>query len=262
MKTTIFYFSATGNSLKVAKDLAERIGDTQLVPIPRVIKAGVTISADRIGIVFPVYVFGMPLLVTDFIKKIKASAEKYFFAVATYGGKAGACLQQTVNCLESQGLSLSAGFLVRMPGNYTLLYGAISPEKQAALFTQAKEKISRIAAVVKEGRNAGIETDFFPFGGLLSGLLYGFAAPKIPAMDKSFWVNDACTGCGVCEKVCPVDDIVLQQGKPVWLHRCQQCMACLQWCPEEAIQSGKNTSNRRRYRHPEIALSEIIAAKS
>jgi Pyruvate/2-oxoacid:ferredoxin oxidoreductase delta subunit len=48
-------------------------------------------------------------------------------------------------------------------------------------------------------------------------------------------------------------------GKPIWQHTCEQCFACLQWCPEEAIQYGKNTKKKRRYHHPEIRLRDMFS---
>jgi Pyruvate/2-oxoacid:ferredoxin oxidoreductase delta subunit len=78
-------------------------------------------------------------------------------------------------------------------------------------------------------------------------------------MDKSFWADEKCNNCAICEKICPTQNILIKSSKPVWQHRCDQCFACLQWCPEEAIQYGKNTSKKKRYRHPEIKLSEMLA---
>ena len=81
-------------------------------------------------------------------------------------------------------------------------------------------------------------------------------------MDKSFFADEKCTSCGICEKLCPAGNIVITEGKAVWQHRCEQCFACLQWCPAEAIQYGKNTKSKKRYHHPEISLKDIIAASS
>ena len=60
-------------------------------------------------------------------------------------------------------------------------------------------------------------------------------------MDKQFRVDDKCNQCGICGKVCPSENITMQEGKPVWNHHCEQCFACLQWCPKKAIQYGKRT---------------------
>jgi len=46
--------------------------------------------------------------------------------------------------------------------------------------------------------------------------------------------------------------------KPSWLHRCEQCLACLQWCPQEAIQYGEKTVKYPRYHHPEVVLKDIL----
>jgi formate hydrogenlyase subunit 6/NADH:ubiquinone oxidoreductase subunit I len=46
--------------------------------------------------------------------------------------------------------------------------------------------------------------------------------------------------------------------KPSWLHRCEQCLACLQWCPQEAIQYGKKTVKYPRYHHPEVILKDML----
>jgi MinD superfamily P-loop ATPase len=35
-------------------------------------------------------------------------------------------------------------------------------------------------------------------------------------------------------------------------------MACLQWCPVEAIQYGKKTIGRKRYHHPSIAVADMF----
>jgi ferredoxin len=48
-------------------------------------------------------------------------------------------------------------------------------------------------------------------------------------------------------------------GKPAWHHRCEQSFACIQSCPEEAIQYGKGTRNKKRYHHPEISLKDMLA---
>jgi NAD-dependent dihydropyrimidine dehydrogenase PreA subunit len=81
-------------------------------------------------------------------------------------------------------------------------------------------------------------------------------------LDEALWVDEKCDSCGICMRVCPVDNILMSQSEsptPVWQHKCVNCLACYHHCPKEAIQFGKEEP-MERYRHPEIELEEIISA--
>lgn len=258
MKTILYYFSGTGNSYAVARDISGLLGDTELVSIPRALKEGIKGGADAIGIVFPVYIWGMPLVVDEFCGKLKNSDAKYFFAVCTCGGFPGAALVQAEETLAGRGIKLSAGFSVKMPGNYTPMYGAIAPEKQKKMFAAEKEKIKKIALAVKESKFSSPEKSNFLINMLVTGLFYKFAAPHMPEMDNRFFADKKCNSCGLCARYCPAGNITMKDGKPEWQHKCYQCFACLQWCPVEAIQYGEKTEKRKRYRHPEVKVEEFL----
>jgi ferredoxin len=257
MKTTLFYFTGTGNGLKVARDLAQELGSTDIVNIAKIIDQTPDLSADRIGIIYPVYAFGMPLIVTRFIQKLKANQDKYFFAIVTAGGLAGDTLGQNARLLRHQGIKLSAGFVIQMPGNYTPLYGAQPLNMQNKIFRKEERRIREIAPILRAKKASRIERGNFLLNFIFSGISR-LATAVMHSEDKNFWVDDKCIGCDICLRVCPVNNIKFSDKKPEWLHRCEQCFACLQWCPKEAIQYGKNTSGRKRYQNPCVQLKDIL----
>ncbi len=258
MKTAIYYFSATGNSLAVARDLASSIGEAELIPITKALKSGAALQHDCIGIVFPVYMFGLPLVVCEFLREIKFPKEAYIFAVGTFGGLPGRPFALARQILKLRGINLASAFGVRMPGNYTPLYGAISQEEQKQMFMKEAEEIRYIAGAVREKKTKVYENKPLILNFLLYALLYRLGSSRIHKECSNFWVTGQCTECGLCSKVCPVVNIKLQDGKPVWLDHCEHCMACLQWCPVEAIQYKKSTEGRKRYHHPEIKAEDIM----
>jgi ferredoxin len=79
----------------------------------------------------------------------------------------------------------------------------------------------------------------------------------IPLADTSFYSDPNCAGCGTCLKVCPVDNIVLVNHRPVWQHHCETCFACFQWCPKEAIH-GDIVEYEKRYHHPSVKLKDML----
>ncbi|MFA6321743.1 MAG: EFR1 family ferrodoxin [Candidatus Omnitrophota bacterium] len=261
MNTVIFYFSATGNSLEVARDLAREMGGADLVSMVKALKAGAGYPYGRVGMVFPVYMFGLPLIVAKFLKKVNIGNPEYIFTVSTSGGLPGRSLMQAKKILKGRGIKLDCGFNVVMPGNYTPLYEGASKDKQKVIFEKEKARVKEIAQMVIGGRRGVFEEKPFFMNTVLYHLLYRGGSAQIPAADKGFWLNEKCTGCGFCEKVCPVSNILMRDARPVWLHHCEHCLACFHWCPAGAIEYKGRTAGKRRYRHPDISAADISAQR-
>ena len=84
-KRIILYFTATGNSLYIARQLADE--NTELLSIPQMVKQGRhDFEADEIGIVYPIYGHMPPNMVRSFICQARLKAD-YKFAVLTYGAR-------------------------------------------------------------------------------------------------------------------------------------------------------------------------------
>lgn len=268
-KVDIYYFSATGNSLAVAKDIAEQTNGT-LVPIISTLDYDVVkTDADVIGFVFPIYDFKPPELVDNLIKKIPNINSKYVFAVCTYGVMPLKTMKKLEKTLKSNGGNLSGGFTVKMPHN-GVGYNKIPIEKQKIMFQNWEEKSVTVTDYVNNRKKGTIETSSSLRLILLAGMLIRFS-PKIISMlgravlkgwdSLSFYTDEKCNSCGVCVKVCPVDNIALVDKKPVWSDKCITCFACLHWCPKESIQTANLTKKMERYHHPKIKLKEIIKQK-
>jgi Pyruvate/2-oxoacid:ferredoxin oxidoreductase delta subunit/flavodoxin len=256
--TTLYYFTGTGNSLKVARDIAQELGDAELVSIAQVSGGPVRPTAERVGIVFPTYFGGLPLIVRRFVERLGAPG--YVFAVTTCGGFSGGSLRQAAQLLSARGISLAAGFAVNMPGNYTRLYGANSQRKQRKYFAAEAARLGQIADTVRGRWRAKIEASFCLARWAFAPLYHLYFARRAPKQDALFHADEKCNGCGICARVCPMADIELVDRRPCWLGHCEQCYACLQWCPQEAIQANKRTPHRKRYRNPDVRLADIIRA--
>jgi ferredoxin/flavodoxin len=256
MKTTIFHFTGTGNSLWVARTLAQELGDAELASLPDW-KPGKTIDANVIGLVFPVHIWGVPHRILQFVKELEGKQADYVFAIAVNAGQFANTLVQLKKILSESGLNLAAGFEITMPSNYIPWGGPGSKEKQNQRFDSARKKISGIVAAIR-AKNRGTVEKGPLWQRVLFTLIYKVSFPQIPKMDKKFWADEKCNGCSVCARLCPSANIILQGGKPTWNHRCEQCFACLQWCPQQAIQYGKKTLRYERYHHPEVRLQEIL----
>ena len=260
MKTHLYYYSGTGNALWAARQLAARLdGETELValrtdsPLP-------DMPADRAGLVFPVHMWGLPRRIVEFVGRFSGQPDGYHFAVAVNAGQVAASLLQLRQLLQQRGLMLQAGFSLLTPSNYILWNGAQPEAKQQELFVQAGQKLDLIAAIVRERTSLPVEQGPWWQNPFLS-LAYRFAYPKVAAMDKDFWTEPACNGCGLCARVCPAGNILLEAGRPVWQRRCEQCLACIQWCPQQAVQYGQKTAGKLRYHHPEVSLADMVATR-
>ena len=259
MKTELYYFSGTGNSLDIAKKIGKKIQNAELVSIPKVINKK-EISGDVIGIICPIYMHKPPLIVVEFIKKIKSAG--YIFFVFSGGGSAGTGISWTKRLFKKQGLHLDSLFNIAMPSNYTP-YGCPDEKQQKQFFESVDEKINSIEKAVKSGQKYSDSNDTGFFRSyIFPGTLYKIGYRFIKKMDGQFHAAGSCDGCGTCEKLCPVNNIKIENNVPVWKHNCEQCYGCLQWCPKQAVEFGEKTAGISRYHHPDIRLKEIIDSAS
>ena len=256
MKTVIFYYTGTGNSLWSARLLAEGLSNAKLCHMKQAdaLAAG---DADAVGFVFPVHMWGVPGPVVQFIEKLSLRQETYLFALAVNAGQVSRTLVQLRGVLAGRGLKLSAGFSIVLPSNYIPWGGPGPVARQNAHFDSARAKITEAVASIADGQDGPIEKGPL-WQRIVFTAIYKMTFKQVHKMDKDFWCDDKCNACGICVKVCPAKNIVLESGKPVWRHHCEQCLACIQWCPQESIQYGKKTPAYERYHHPEIALKDIL----
>jgi len=251
MKNIIFYFSGTGNSLQVARDIAENIGECEVVNLAKY-DTNNKINAERVGIVFPVYFWGVPNIIKTFLEKVELENNPYIFAVATRGGVVGASLIQIDDVLKTRNQKLHSGFAITMPENYIVYYDADSKKKQQELFEKEKIKVAAISKVVMNKKEQPIEKSKYLIDMLFGKMLNQAVVKKFPTKDTGFRLNDTCTGCGKCEKVCSVGNITMINEKPTWNHHCEFCLGCLQSCPVQAINYENKTQKKTRYLNPNI----------
>lgn len=260
MKTTIYYFSGTGNSLAAAKKIATALGDCELVPVASLVDTPGRIvpAADRVGIVCPVYDSGIPVIVKVFAERLDLGAVPYAFGIVTMGRLGVSALHQLSGILEAGcNKKLTAAFAVRMPGNFPPVGVPPVGKKQEVILKKADAELAAIASAIRKGQT--VPPSFAPVSTLLHYILYRPFSKNVHGMGTSFSVEDTCTSCGTCVTVCPAGNLRMENDRPVFLDRCELCCACLNFCPAEAIQLNffRGTKDRGRYRHPDLKIDDM-----
>lgn len=299
MNVEIYYFTATGNSLKVSREIGVKL-NAELISIPSLMDWDkISPEADIIGIIFPVYYAtngcsGIPLIVERFLNKFVNIGAKYIFAVCTHSGMPGTTIENLNKIIKSQGGTLSAGFTLKTY-NYT---PSMAEKLKQSIFhheidtnderlnvrweknaIQQKKKIEVICNYIKNKKHGVLETRNFlkkiinaPFLFLLikpvfknrfkklTGTSHLRFEEMIPLADRTFHTNENCNGCGICARICPVNNIKMVNDKPFWHHQCETCLACYVWCPNKAIY-GDVTDYANRYHHPNVKISDILDRK-
>lgn len=259
----IFYFSGTGNSLYIAKSIAEQ-NNENLISIASTIKKDkecyeYTLKDNEvIGIVYPVYAWAPPKQVMEFMKKLKLMNynNNYIFTVATCGANIGNTVEVINKALKEKNLHLNSGFSVVMPNNYIISGNVDTKEVENKKLLEAEQVIATIINVIKHRADNVYQVK----KGLLPIVMTSMINPlfnKHALNTKKFHVNEKCNGCGLCEKVCNSRTIKVQE-KPIWGNNCTQCLACIHLCPNNAIQCGKGTEKKGRYKHPKITVNDMI----
>jgi len=247
---TIFYFTATGNSLAVAK----RIGGT-LISIPQIANSNnLHYKDDAIGIVFPIYWWNMPIMVRRFLDKVKLEAD-YLFAIGTYGSLPGAAMVSLQNQAKQNGHDFAYTNQVLMLDNYLPVFDMSKQEKNLPK-KKVTESIKKIVSDIHNRKHMNTKANVLKKA--MTRIFVGMFKPEKNALKYS--ISESCTKCGICAQVCPAKNISVTD-KVKFNEHCEGCMACLHLCPKNALRPKKQ-KNDVRWRNPETSLAEIIESNN
>ena len=281
MTTEIYYFSGTGNSLFIARELQKRLPDAALIPIISLLDQETIETAGRaVGLVFPVHALTNPIAVRRFLRKADFSSADYVFAVATRLGTVYRGFEEIGRLLKKKGSRLDAHLVLNMGNNEPRhgKYTVPTPEDLKTLEDAALKRLDSFAGKVmqkaichEKGAEEGITFGMHP---LLNSFMEKLTISGLSLSEhfggvNYFYADEKCVGCGICQKVCLSGKIQMQGGKPVWARKplCYMCFACLNYCPKHAMQIKdivfvkSQSRTNGRYPHPYATAQEIARQK-
>lgn len=247
----ILYFSGTGNSAYVAKYISRMIKDEVLDLFQRLRDHDYSaMASDKPWVVVtPTYAWRIPRIVSEWMRQTKLTGSKEIYFVLTCGdgiGNAGAYLEKFCDIL---GMKYMGCAQIVMPENYIAMFQTPGTEEAKDIIRKAAPSIDEVCAALKKGKPLA-NRKISPVGKICSGVVNKAFYPMFVHADK-FTVKNTCVSCGKCEKLCPMSNVKIKNGKPVWGKSCTHCMACICHCPTEAIEYGRHSKGLPRYVCPE-----------
>lgn len=267
VKRMIFFFSATGNSLYVAREIGGE--NATLLSIPQEIHNENPIyEAEEIGFVFPTYCFTAPAIVQDFIARSSFKAD-YFFGVATFGAHTTRLPEIFQSFTKEHGIDINYISSVQMVDTYLPFF---DQEREQAMDKPTDEMLAKVKADINARENyiqPVTEEDNRFYDMYFMGRPRDKVKPALTRSEKIVFSTDDCIGCGICTSVCPHGSWQIVGGKSVANGECENCLACVQNCPRKAIsiipapmEPEQEANRNARYRNPNVKLIDIIRANS
>ena len=242
----VLYFSGTGNSRYVAEVIAGELGD-ELISINDYIKNGIAgdfVSGRPYVLVCPTYAWRVPLVVEDWLRGARFDGCKDLYFVLTCGSSTYGAQTYARRLCDETGMNFRGFKTVIMPENYIAMFPVPDREKSARIVNAAMRPVKAAVRAITAGEDMPEKN---PHLGMFMSTLVNRFFFKFLVKDKGFHLEKPCTSCGKCAEMCPLNNISLEDGRPVWHGNCTHCMACICSCPLECIEYKKATQKRRKY---------------
>jgi Pyruvate/2-oxoacid:ferredoxin oxidoreductase delta subunit/flavodoxin len=264
MNTRIFYFTGTGNSLYVGRRIAEKLENASLKPMVSLLheKESFVVNEDIVGFVFPVYFLRMPDIIKEALDKCSFRKDAYFFAVITSGGDSGNTLFELNETLKTKGSRLNYGIEIPLGDNSIAL--STPGQKLEQRLKKVEDILDRLTKAVNL-KEFGSDNSFSKkrYSSSITGKVTYFAMTHYYNFKNKDVDMSKCIKCGLCQKVCPVDNINCKEGKVSMGKRCKWCFACINYCPSQAISFGRiHPLKDTQYHFPGINAIDVSSQKS
>lgn len=273
MSTEIYYFSGTGNSLHVAKELHKRLQGSKLIPIVSILDQDVVVAkGETVGFIFPIYLTTVPAPVRKFLEKLNMDSAKYTFSVTTRQGTFSVANIYVSRILKKKGKSLDSQFVLNMASNSPTglrpgkgddgWVDQIKKERVSQLESEVQSHLNLIHKVILGQEKYPPKAILNPCLAVLERIMCFMTSSTKTQI--SFCTDSTCTGCGICEQVCLAKKIQMYDKKPTWQKdvNCYYCYACFNFCPTQSILvKNKYSKKDGRYFHPDITAADISGQK-
>lgn len=250
-KRIVFYFTATGNSLFIAKQLS----DSPLSIPQELKKTDLTYEADEIGFVFPDYAAAVPVIVREFVEKARFNAS-YIFSVITFGNASVNVAEWWNDWAKAKGLNNNYINTILMVDNYLPVFDM---NEQIKIDKKTDENMAGIIGDISGHKDFIAPSEM---GWFTKEMLQGMQDMHFSQKSEQLIKLDAdkCIQCTTCTEVCPRGNFSLASGELQISGKCEFCLACVQNCPQHALSLERERNKEARYRHPDISLNEIKRA--
>ncbi len=245
----IICFSGTGNSQMVAALLSAGLGEN-VMRLSEIRHSSVDLGGERRLIwVMPVHSWGMPKVVKRFLAEAEVACGKNVehYLVCTCGDDCGLINLMWRKTMRRRGWKAVAAHSVFMPNTYVNLPGFDVDASEAAKrkMDAVEARVSEIAHAIK--CKSPIDSVYAgQFAWVKSQIIYPLFM-RFLTSPEPFRSTEACIGCGLCESVCPLDNVKITDGRPSWGKNCTLCMGCYHACPRHAVAYGKATINKGQW---------------
>lgn len=249
LKTAIIYFSGTGNTEYIARYIKEKLDDVQLLNM-EMIQVDDFNCYDRLILGFPVYACSLPKNVKQVLKTFpKGNKDVYLYS--TKGFYSGISLNIASQILKKKGYSINGQLSIIMPGSDGLAIMKKDSKTLKKMISKDFEHLNNVDEWIKKIKNKKKQRTFInPLNFMISYLVKGIYILFEKKMKVKLYADSSCTQCHLCEKNCPMSNIIVTETNIVFNNDCILCMRCLHQCPNEAIQIGKITKGKYRYKGP------------
>ncbi len=245
----ILFFSASGNTRYIASLLAEALDDECLDLNERIRTHDYSpvCSEKPFVICTPVYVCEMPRFLHEYIKRLPFRGNRNVYYIFTSGGYAGIAGTLARSMTRKKDMIYKGHAEIKMPTNHIVsdAYPPTEPDECRKRIAEAEKRIPDIAETIMSGGKLRARYVFL-FEKLII-LPFNPIWVRYKQPSKDFYTTDKCVGCGKCSRLCPVNNIVMENKRPVWQAPCAHCMACILNCPFEAIEYGNITQKKDKY---------------
>lgn len=246
---TVLWYSSTGNTLALARLIASQTADSRLLPLLSVPNGAVVDDPEVVCVAVPVMCGRVAPAAAEALRRITVRSP-HIAAVATFGYTPGIALSQLAELLPDATYVVG----VKAPDSCLTVRNPLKGKARLGSL-DLPGRVRQILSAISNGEERQAKASPYDRLMLFFGDLFrvGIIKPCDISLDPA-----ACSGCRICERICPQACITVRNGNAAIGTECYGCIACVNACPSVALHLRGEKDSRHRYRHPDTRIADLL----